>query len=117
MVLARFSAGSGDQTVDIAISNFPGDVGGAAANVNRWRGQVGLPAVPEAEALQSLETITTADGEAQILDITGNKRMIGAIVPRNGSTWFYKLTGGAEGAEAQKAAFIEFLRSSKHPQK
>ena len=68
------------------------------------------------EVMQSLETVTTADGEAQVLDITGKQRMIGAIVPRGGSTWFYKLTGDAQAAESQKEAFLSFLRSSKHPQ-
>ena len=33
---------------DLAISAFPGDVGGELANLNRWRGQVQLPPVSEA---------------------------------------------------------------------
>jgi len=121
MVLARFVAGPAGHAADITISAFPGDVGGAAANVNRWRGQIGLATVPDEEALGLLTTIEMADGEGQLVDLTGTSgdepmRMIGAIVPRGGRTWFYKLVGHAHTAEEQKATFLEFLRSAKHPQ-
>jgi hypothetical protein len=121
MVLARFSAGPAGHAADITVSVFPGDVGGAAANVNRWRGQIGLPPVPEKEALQLLTKIEMADGEGQLVDLTGTSgeeavRMIGAIVPRGSRTWFYKLVGHDHTAEKEKDAFVEFLCSAKHPQ-
>lgn len=121
MVLARFSAGPTGHAVDITVSAFPGDVGGAAANVNRWRGQIGLNPVSETEALSLLNKINTADGEAQWVELTGADgeeavRMLGAIVPRGGQTWFYKLIGHAHTADEQKEAFLAFLRSAQHPQ-
>src|SRR2546425_682214 len=41
--------GDGGATADLSITAFPGDVGGEAANVNRWRGQVSLPPLADAE--------------------------------------------------------------------
>src|SRR5262249_4613854 len=38
---APFRAGRGEG-VEVSIAAFPGDGGGLLANVNRWRGQVGL---------------------------------------------------------------------------
>src|SRR5688572_31734231 len=49
MRFATFLIGEGDAAVEVAVSQFPGDVGGLLANVNRWRGQVGLAPVTEAE--------------------------------------------------------------------
>jgi hypothetical protein len=121
MVLASFSAGPEGHSVDITVSAFPGDVGGAAANINRWRGQIGLAPLPDEQAIALLSKIETADGEGQLVELTSTSgdeplRMLGAIVPRGGQTWFYKLVGHAHTADEQKSAFLEFLRSARHPQ-
>src|SRR5262245_59791460 len=42
-------AGDGGAAADLSITAFPGDVGGEAANVNRWRGQVSLPPASASE--------------------------------------------------------------------
>ena len=40
--------GADGQSAEIAVSVFPGDVGGLMANINRWRGQIGLgPVAPD----------------------------------------------------------------------
>src|SRR5690349_3907522 len=46
MRVATFRAGPGDG-VEVSVTAFPGDVGGLLANVNRWRGQVGLAPAQE----------------------------------------------------------------------
>ena len=101
------------------MSAFPGDVGGAAANVNRWRGQIGLNPVSETEALSLLNKINTADGEAQWVELTGADgeeavRMLGAIVPRGGQTWFYKIMGSESLVAQEKDALLKFVRSAKY---
>jgi hypothetical protein len=121
MVSARFAAGETGRQVDITVSVFPGEVGGLAANVNRWRGQTGLAPVPESEALQQLSVLDMIDGKGQWVDMTGKRgdreeRLIGAIVPRGGRTWFYKLVGDVSTAEAEKAAFLKFIQGARHPQ-
>jgi hypothetical protein len=110
MVLASFKAG--DATVNV--SSFPGDVGGLLANVNRWRSQVGqAPLAPD-----DLETnLTALDGGAKLVDVTGAgaKRLVGAIVPHGGKTWFYKLTGSDAAVTAQKDAFVHFVMNVRYP--
>ena len=47
-----------EQYAEVSVLAFPGTVGGVTANINRWRGQIGLP--PESTELvqQQLEPIT-----------------------------------------------------------
>jgi hypothetical protein len=121
MVLARFTAGDSGKQVEITVSAFPGDVGGAVANLNRWRGQMSLAPLPEAEASRELKPLELVDGPGQFVEITGKRggrdeRMLGAIVPRGGRTWFYKLVGDIATADAQKTAFMDFVKGARHPQ-
>ena len=51
----------------VNVSSSAGDGGGLAANVNRWRGQLGLP--PEDEI--STVTIDVPGGKAQLVDMSG----------------------------------------------
>jgi hypothetical protein len=99
---------------DLAITAFPGNVGGDLANVNRWRGQLGLPPIAEAELPAALQALPANGLAIQLADLTGGttdnpQRMLGAIVPHGGATWFFKLTGPAAIVGAEKARFIEFL--------
>lgn len=99
---------------DLSITAFPGDVGGNLANVNRWRGQLQLPPVPDLTgALQPVEAnglhILVFDGA------NGESRMLGAIVPRAGETWFFKMTGPDALVAREKPAFLEFLKTVKAP--
>jgi hypothetical protein len=101
---------------DLSITAFPGDVGGDLANVNRWRGQLQLPPVPDLTgALQPLEAnglhIRVFDGA------NGGIHMLGAIVPLAGETWFFKLTGPEALVAREKPAFLEFLKTVKAPQR
>ena len=43
--------------VDISVTSFPGESGGLLANINRWRGQLGLDAL-DAEQLESTDRTT-----------------------------------------------------------
>ncbi len=58
----------------------------------------------------------------QIVDFAGTDsktgkpaRLVGAIVPQNGQTWFYKLMGDEPVVSQQKDAFIKFIQSAKYP--
>ncbi|SDS43953.1 hypothetical protein [Opitutus sp. GAS368] len=104
--------GEGAAGADLAITAFPGDVGGDLANVNRWRGQLGLPPITEAE-LAAAFTPVTANGLAmKVVDLTGGaQRMLGAIVPQAGATWFFKLTGPEAIVAQAKSAYLEFLQT------
>ena len=48
---------------DLSITAFPGDVGGELANVNRWRGQVGLEPLSEEQFTKQAQAIEIAGQE------------------------------------------------------
>ncbi|MEI6084219.1 MAG: hypothetical protein WCS70_07955 [Verrucomicrobiota bacterium] len=108
--------GDGDKSAEIVVTVFPGDVGGLLANVNRWRGQLGLAPTTAAE-IDATTTKLTVAGEPAIQvdfknDATGT-RMIVVTVPHGGNSWFYKLTGPTAIVEAAKAEFVKFTESTK----
>jgi hypothetical protein len=50
---------------------------------------------------------------AVLVDLTNDtQRMLGAIVPREGQWWFYKLLGGAAVVGAERENFIRFAKSA-----
>ncbi|HVW21241.1 MAG TPA: hypothetical protein VHC86_08495 [Opitutaceae bacterium] len=106
--------GPGGATGDLSITAFPSDVGGELANVNRWRGQVQLPPVDEA-GLAGVVTRWTQSGlsltAVDFASPSGAQRMLGAIVPYNGGTWFFKLSGPAAAVGPAKADFMAFLHT------
>jgi hypothetical protein len=99
-----------------------GEGGGLAANVNRWRGQLGLAPIAEADKLQeTLTPVDTPSGKAMFVDMTGTDartgkqaRLVGAIVPQSGQTWFYKLMGDEQIVGREKNAFQKFVQSAKY---
>lgn len=108
----------GGPTADLAITAFPGDVGGDLANVNRWLGQLGRPPLAAAELATVLTPLAGAGVAMQVVDLAGGTaeaplRMLGAIVPHQGATWFFKLTGPDAVVAPEKAAFLEFLKTVK----
>jgi hypothetical protein len=119
MLLSRFVANSAEGQVEITVSSFPGEVGGTTANVNRWRGQIGLPPQGETEMKQELETLDVPGGTAILIDVAnarddGTTRLIGVIWPHEGHTWFYKLVGNDPAAAREKAAFLKFVQSVRY---
>lgn len=123
MILRRFVLGGGDSgRADVTVSRFAGPAGGLAANVNRWRNQLGLAPV-SADALGQQSQSIQVDGRAATLvDFSGTDaksggrpaRVIGVIVPREGETWFFKLLGDPTIAEREKNAFVQFVQSAKY---
>lgn len=109
--------GTAGDTAELAITAFPGDVGGEVANVNRWRGQLQLAPLAAEEVSAGLMRMEVNGLSVTVVDFSNEasppQRMLGAIVPFGSSTWFFKLMGSrAVVAEAQPA-FLEFLRTVK----
>ena len=120
MLLARFEAGDADVKAEITVSMFPGDVGGTVANVNRWRGQIGLAPWSEVEVTQGITTLEVEGGSAMVVELLNDqpgsgKRLVGVIWPRGTHTWFYKMVGDDAVVTREKAALIQFVQSVRHP--
>jgi hypothetical protein len=119
MRIASFKiAGEGGQTADVSVVPLPGMAGGDFANVNRWRGQVGLQAATDDELQNSAQNVEAGGQPAQLFDIAGQNpsghiltRILGVIQHRDDTAWFIKMTGDADLVEKQKPAFIAFLQS------
>lgn len=115
--IAAFEVADGERSVRTTVSKAGGDL---LANINRWRGQLGLPAWSNAELAKSVQIVSVDGAEATLLDLTGKdgktgqpSSLLGAIVPHDGGSWFFKLTGDVELAKREKANFEAFVKSVK----
>ena len=117
MRLASFAVGNGG---DFSVVALGPAAGGTLANLNRWRGQLGLAPIAEAEVAAATSSVPLKDGQTAILaDLTGEgqfagRKMLAAIVPRPDRTWFFKLTGDAALVTAERERFVKFLKSVKY---
>jgi hypothetical protein len=107
-------------TADLSITAFPGDVGGDLANVNRWRGQIQLPPLASAELARATNHIDVNGLHLTTVDFTGGstttpQRVLGAIIPVDNATWFFKLSGPAALVGREQSAFAAFLQTIRAP--
>ncbi len=110
--------GEGGATADLSITAFPGAVGGDLANINRWRGQVALPPITEAELPKAAERFTANGLEFAVVDLASAdpanpQRILGGMTPYQGAVWFFKLTGPDALVAKAKPTFLEFLKTVK----
>lgn len=109
--------GVGGKDLDISITAFPGNVGGDLANLNRWREQIKLPPITEAEFRAATIAVDAGGLRLTVVDIAGTgaggapEGILGAMVPYEGSTWFFKAQGPLPLIEREKAAFMAFLKT------
>jgi hypothetical protein len=109
---------AGEQA-ELAVTAFPGNVGGNLANLNRWRQQLQLAPISAAELGSALVHVHAGDLHIDIAELLGpvpadgkpRQRVVGAIVPFNGATWFFKLTGPDALVAREKAAFLAFVQT------
>jgi hypothetical protein len=118
MRVASFDVAGNGKTADVSVIPLGGMAGGDLANVNRWRGQVGLPPLADTDLQKLAEQITVAGQPADLYDIAGTdpgsgdaERILGVISHRDDTAWFFKMTGDTALVENQKPAFIAFLKS------
>jgi len=106
---------NGAPGAELAVTAFPGDVGGNLANVNRWRQQLSLPPIAETELGKALQHLHVGALHIDIVELVGpsvpSQRVIGAIVPYSGSTWFFKLTGPDTVVSQERDNFLALIRS------
>jgi hypothetical protein len=114
--------GAGDAQAAVNVSTSAGDGGGLLANLNRWRGQLGLGPVDEADLSKQVQPLELPGTKATLADIsgtdarTGHKaHLLAAIVPQGQQTWFYKLMGDEQVVQQQKEAFTKFVQTAKYP--
>ncbi len=122
------------------LNNGPDEVAHALANINRWRGQLGLSAITTEAINKATDDITQPLSKRKVGDQTiyfvnikrkGSSssaatpqkptspaakpvRMFAAIVPQGKEVWFYKMTGPVETVEALIKPLADFIQSVKY---
>ena len=120
MVASAYNVEGDGGQAEVTISKFPGEVGGMVANIQRWRGQLGLPQLSPDEARKSAEMIEVGGKkDSYMVDLKGTNvrtgkeaRMVAVGVPFQGETWFFKLMGDDALVGKEKDAFIKFIKSA-----
>lgn len=101
--------------IDASVVVLPGPAGGELANVNRWRGQIGLPALDEASLARARKLMKTPAGALKVYDFTSDgaprSRVVAGLTESAGSTWFVKISGDAEAVGAAREDFMKLLGS------
>lgn len=104
MRFATLSAGAGEDQIEISITELGAAGGGIRANVDRWRNQIGLGPSTDAEFGQQVAPIENPGASGVMVDLVGPvpeggespaSRMLAAIFPAQGRTWFIKTTAPA----------------------
>ena len=114
MRVATFEAGEGEGMLEVAVSQFPGDVGGLLANVNRWRSQIGLEPTSEAALAEVLTHFDSPGFHGHMMRLEGaSQHTLAAILDEQqaSQTWFVKASGPREVIDAHEADISAFVRS------
>ncbi len=104
-------------TADLAVTAFPGDVGGRMANINRWRSQLGLPP-GNAEMYDAIALVNVGENRGELIRIQstdGARSTLAVTVQKNGVSWFLKLSGETQAIDATAQDFKTFLASTQLP--
>jgi len=112
--LKAFEVTDGDDRIEITVSSAGGDL---TANMNRWRGQVGLPAASPEELDKAYQPLEVNGQEGKFIEMHGPEdapkkdSILGAVVVEGDRTWFIKLRGSTKLAERERANFEAFAKS------
>ncbi|MES2792684.1 MAG: hypothetical protein V4719_23935 [Planctomycetota bacterium] len=113
---ASLAVSNEGSTADISVFAFPADSNDLLSNVNRWRGQVGLKEVAADELQKSTQKIEVSGHPGELVELVGEKETIlGVMVKKGASAWFFKLQAPTALAGREKAHFEEFVKSSRLP--
>jgi hypothetical protein len=114
--MAQFAVKTGEGEASVSVTPLPNLAGRDGMIVNMWREQVGQPPLDESQSAAALSPVEIAGEKGQIFEVNGtqgssNARIITAMLHRPEASWFFKLSGPDAAVAAQKAAFVDFLKS------
>lgn len=99
--------------VKITHSAFPGTVGGDLANINRWRGQVGLPPISAQDVGTAIVSRELGELVIRRVDLANNgRRMVIDMIRVGSMTWFIKIDGTSQSVMEQLTAFDQHVDSA-----
>jgi len=108
-------------TLGVHLLSQPGS-GELMPNLNRWEGQLGLPASSPGEAPKHSKTIQVEGHDGHRVDLTGtdaksrvSARLLAVVVPDGDRAWSFSLKGPPEKVAAQEKKFDAFIASIHFP--
>ncbi len=120
--IVSFTVAQDQQSAEVIVSSLPAGSGTYEENVNRWRGQVGLPPLSAGETSPSSVIRLDDVPEARYFDLVGpdnapdRKRLLLVWAAHGQEWWFIKMLGPESLVAAQRDAFKSFLDSFRfHP--
>ena len=110
-----------DEVAECYVSVLGGAAGGALANVNRWRNQMGQPGIDQT-AFEALPRLRMLGVEGVMVEVPGTYTGMGDEPPREGAllgalcsladrSVFVKMIGPAELIESERDAFVALCES------
>jgi hypothetical protein len=116
---ATFQVSEAHPDVVVTVVPLGAEAGSLLDNVNRWEGQLGLPASSEGDLGKVTKPVETQAGPGVLVDLrsaaAGDKpatRVLAAVIKRGAATWFYKMSGPADVVGGQEEKFVAFTRST-----
>jgi hypothetical protein len=121
-LVAKFLVkGANDAQAAVNVSVSAGEGGGLVENVNRWRMQLGLERLSEGDIDKLVTPLPAGTGKGLLVDMSGadpqssqKTRLVAAVVPQGGQTWYYKLMGSEPLVQREKDAFAQFVQTAKY---
>jgi hypothetical protein len=125
--LAEFAVTDGPQAASVTLIKFPANEGSMIAdplaNINRWRGELGLSQITKESLSTATETIDI-DGRpsiyaamipdaAKVEESKAKDATLAAIAKVGGQIWFIKMKGDREVVKKHQDEFKAFLKSLK----
>jgi hypothetical protein len=126
---AEFAIGTKEQGAVVTIIDFPANAGpmmaDPLANVNRWRGEIGLAKIEKDQLEESTESIDIGGESAKYVRLIpdaskpeeskSEEATLAAMVTSGEKIWFIKLRGTRDAVIAEEENFKAFLKSIKFP--
>jgi hypothetical protein len=126
---AEFGIVDGEKSAVVTLIDFPTDAGPMIAdplqNVNRWRGEVGLPPTTKEALDQEVEQLEIGGQPATYTRLVpdaakpeqsqADRATLAAMVTSGDRVWFVKMTGDRELVAAQDDEMKSFLKSFRFP--
>jgi hypothetical protein len=116
---AVFEIEDGDRNVEVKAMLLPTRVEPLLPNVNRWRKQVQLDEIKQADLDKSLQPIKVGGVEGQYIELVGpesakpRRAMLVVLAVREGQSWMFRMKGGADLVLREKERFQGFVKSVK----
>jgi len=120
--VAAFAVSDNSSRPEVTITPLPESAAGIPANINRWRGQLGLSPVSESELKAAAQAYQVDGQSAHLVRLVGpedanpRRAITAAVVPHDGVNWIFALKADAAVAEQEQANFEKFVGSVKFQQ-